>query len=234
MDNKNKDRLKPLFVPGSAYNTHPSELLNKLYQIKNYQGADPEKAKILFVGRDPNWCYHLENMPVIEKIREYLTDGPEFWKKYNVHHPFLLEDYKGDGRRYHKMFSKIKISPTHSNEISFIELIGFPTTGMAKKFKEVYISHLLSDGNYMHLVQLDSLLSSKDKKIFIAWGLLDDFSLINKKLGLFKDLSAVDRKQLDINDLNQINNIFIHKHFSDSISNSTLSKISQVVKNHLK
>ncbi len=218
----------------SAFSTHPSELLNNLYQIKSYQGANPANAKILFVGRDPNWHHNLENMPVMDKVTEYLTDGIGFWRKYNIHHPFLLEGYKGDGRRYHKMFSKLNIDSTLADKISFIELIGFPTTGMAKKFKNVFNSHLISDENHNHLIQLDKLLSANNKRIFIAWGLLDDFSMINKKMGLFKSLSIIDRKQMYINDLNQIENIFIHKHFSDSISNSTLAKISQEVKNYLK
>lgn len=171
-------------------------------------------------------------MSVMEKVTEYLTDGPGFWRKYNIHHPFLLEDYKGDGRRYHKMISKINIAPTLADKISFIELIGFPTTGMAKNFKNEFNAHLLSEANYKHLVQLDNLLSNKNKKIFIAWGLLEDFSLVNKKFGLFKNLSVIDRKQLDINDLNQIGNIHVHKHFSDSISNSTLQKMSNEINNY--
>src|SRR5690606_40164467 len=60
----------------------------------------------------------------------------------------------------------------HSDKISFIELISFPTTGMAKKFNNVYTSHLFSEANLNHLIQLDQLLSSQDKIIFIAWGLL--------------------------------------------------------------
>lgn len=117
---------------GSAFNLHPSKLLNELYQIKNFQGANPENAKILFVGRDPNWHFDIENMPVFEKVTEYLTDGISFWRKYGFHHPFLFSHYGGDGRRYHRMFSNLNLDSNLADKISFIELIGFPTTGMAK------------------------------------------------------------------------------------------------------
>lgn len=65
-------------------------------------------------------------------VSEYLNDGVQFWKTHNIHHPFLLPNYKGDGKRYHRIFSKLKVESNFSDKISFIELIGFPTTGMAK------------------------------------------------------------------------------------------------------
>ena len=215
------------------YNIHPSKKLNELYKFKNYQGADPEKAKFLFVGRDPNWHFNIEDSPIYNQIEDYLSDGVQYWKKHKIHHPFLAKGYSGDGRRYHKMFSKIDINSNHSQNISFVELIGFPTTGMAKKNNKKFTEHLLSDKNREHLIKLDKILNRKDKIAFVAWGLLSDFSILYKKLGIFENLAKIDKKQLNINDLNRVNNIYIHKHFSDSISNNTIRKISNAVKSEL-
>jgi hypothetical protein len=217
-----------------GFNIHPSLRLNELYETKNYQGANPENAKIIFVGRDPNWHCDIDKMPVFNQVEEYLKDGIGFWRKYDIHHPFLSLNYKGDGKRYHKMFSKTNIDSSLADKISFVELIGFPTTGMSKKNDKEFKKKLISESNQKHLIQLDKILDAKDKFIFIAWGLLEDFLFINKELGLFENLSNIDKNQLDINDLNQIENIFIHKHFSDSISNNTIAKISNEVSNCLR
>lgn len=217
----------------SDYNIHPSKKLNDLYKIKNHQGANPIDAKILFVGRDPNWHFNIEESPIYNQVEDYLSDGISYWKKHKIHHPFLTSQYTGDGRRYHKMFSKLEIDPANSQHISFIELIGFPTTGMSKKNNKKFKEHLLSEINQKHLVELDKLLNRKDKIAFVAWGLLDDFSFLNKKLGLFEKLSKIDKNELNINDLNKIDNIYIHKHFSDSISNLTIDKISSAVNSEL-
>ena len=114
----------------------------------------------------------------------------------------------------------------HSSQISFIELIGFPTTGMAKKDNKSFQSFLLSDLNLDHLIQLDFLINDFNKTFFVAWGLIDDFHFIYKKTGLFKKFANLDKRNMDINDLNEFENVFIHKHFSDSISNDTINKIS--------
>ena len=106
----------------SAYGIHPSQSLHQLYQVKNYQGANPEDAKILFVGRDPNWHFDLENMPLFEKVTEYLSDGVGFWKKYSIHHPFLLADYKGDGKEY-----QFRIKANLDEKASYVYT--FKTTG---------------------------------------------------------------------------------------------------------
>ena len=181
-----------------GYNIHPSKKLNNIYKIKNYQGANPKEAKILFVGRDPNWIHNIEDSLLFENIEEYLSDGISYWKKNKIHHPFLSKDYKGDGKRYHQKFSQLEISPDYSHNISFVELIGFPTTGMAKKNNKKFKEHLLSDRNQKNLKELDELLNQKDKIAFIAWGLLSDFSLVYKKFGLFEKLAKIDKKNLNI------------------------------------
>ena len=120
------------------YNKHQSVKLNELYKIKSYQGADPQKAKIIFVGRDPNWSENIENIPLFSHVNDYLVDGVSFWKAHGVHHPFLLKEYIGDGKRYHMTFSKLLIDSNFSEMISFVELIGFPTCGIANKDRKLF------------------------------------------------------------------------------------------------
>ena len=217
----------------SIFQKHQSEELNKLYLKKNYQGANPNDAKILFVGRDPNWASDIETMRLFRYISEYLTDGVSFWNKYKIHHPFLLPNYKGDGKRYHKIFSKLNIESSFSNKISFVELIGFPTTGNAKSNNKLFLEYLTSDANRNHLIELDSFLNDTEKIIFIAWGLIDDLKYLNCKTGLFKKFVQMNKSKMSISELNKYENIFIHRHFSDAISNSTLDKMSIILKDNL-
>ena len=111
------------------FTPHPSEALTQLFKERPYQGVNPEKARYLFVGLDANYSPTIETEPVFEKVIEYHADGVSFWEKYGVHHPFLLDDYSGDGRFYHQSFANIGFRPEHASEVSFVELLGVPTTG---------------------------------------------------------------------------------------------------------
>jgi hypothetical protein len=214
----------------STFNKHPSVLLNELYKTKKHQGADPEKAKILFVGRDPNWTIDIENQDYFSYIDHYLNDGISFWRTHNIHHPFLLPNYKGNGKKYHKFFAKLNLDQSFSDKISFVELIGFPTTGMAKKNNKLFREYLLSDENRKHLVDLDEVLNDKSKIVFVAWGLIEDFIFIHQQIGLFKRFTLIDKTKMDKEGLNQIENIYIQKHFSDSISNRTIEKMATEIR----
>ena len=213
---------------------HPSQELQNLYRNRNFQGANPNDAKILFVGRDPNWAIDVEKMNVFEKVKEYLIDGVAFWNKHSVHHPFLLQDYKGDGKRYHRIFSKLEIDKNNADKISFVELIGIPTTGMSMKNSKKFYEYLLSNSNIAHLNELDKLINDSSKIIFIAWGLMKDFEIINAHTGLFNKIAKLNKDNFSITELNEFENIFIHRHFSDAISNNTINKMSQKLKHHLK
>ncbi|CAM4033584.1 Imm27 family immunity protein [Flavobacterium antarcticum] len=217
-----------------GFQKHPSVLLNNLYKIKNYQGANPADAKVLFVGRDPNWAIDLESKEMFNFVADYLTDGISFWEKHTIHHPFLLPNYKGDGKRYHRIFSKLKVESNQASKISFVELIGFPTTGMAKSNNKIFLEYLISEENRIHLIELDKFFSHSDKTIFIAWGLMNDFKIIYDKTGLFKKFAELDKSKMIISDLNNFENIFIHRHFSDAISNSTLDKMGMELEKILK
>ena len=214
----------------SEFKRHPSPKLNALYYKKSYQGANPNDAKIIFIGKDPNWAIDVEEKPIFTKIEEYLTDGISFWKKYNIHHPFLLSEYrKGEGFKYHNAFSKTNIKNIYADKISFVELIGFPTTGMSGSDNKNFSKYLFSNENRINLFELDKLFNDVDKTIFMAWGLIDYLKSINQKNGLFKKIENIDKKKLNRLDLNQIDNLFIHKHFSMGISINTINKISQKI-----
>jgi len=94
-------------------------------------------------------------------------------------------------------------------------------------FKE----HLLSKENRNHLQELESILNRKDKLIFIAWGLINDFKLIYKATSLFESISSFDKTTMDITTINRVNNLIIHRHFSDAISNDTIDKMSIEINN---
>jgi hypothetical protein len=111
------------------YNVHPSEKLIQAFRQKPYQGCCPTQAEFLFIGLDANYAPNIEEQKIFSKIIEYHEDAISFWQKYNLHHPFLLDGYKGDGRKYHKEFSKIRLSCKDASRISFIELLHLPTTG---------------------------------------------------------------------------------------------------------
>lgn len=68
-------------------------------------------ATFLFVGLDANYSPDLEASPSFQSVLEYHEDGVAFWRRYGVHHPFLLPEYRGDGRRYHRTFAKIGFKP---------------------------------------------------------------------------------------------------------------------------
>lgn len=214
----------------SIFGRHPSKKINDLYLIKNYQGTNPMDAKVIFVGRDPNWAADIDEKKMFESVVEYLTDGVTFWKTHGIHHPFLLKSYKGDGRKYHRNFSKLNLDSSVASKVSFVELVGFPTTGMAGSNVKLFRAYLFSEENKEHLIELDKILSNNDKVIFIAWGLINDFKLINQRTGLFEKFAKLDKSKMDITDLNEYENIFIHRHFSDAISNATIEKMENKVR----
>lgn len=125
------------------YQIHPSEKLNGLFENKPYQGAHPFEAKFLFLGLDANYAENIENQNIFEQIVEYHENGVKFWQKYGIHHPFLLPNYKGDGKRFHQNFAKIGFLPCHAAYISFIELLHVPTVGRNRLIsKDILSKHI--------------------------------------------------------------------------------------------
>ena len=111
------------------YQIHPSKRLKELFENKPYQGANPLDATFLFIGLDANYAENIEQQAIFSQIVEYHQNGVLFWEKYGIHHPFLLPNYKGDGKRFHQNFAKIGFSAAQANDISFIELLHVPTFG---------------------------------------------------------------------------------------------------------
>jgi len=112
------------------YFLHPSETLRRIFSIKPYQGAEPERASFVFVGLDANYSPDIESSPIFPRLLDYLSDGVEFWRASGVHHPFMLPAYgNSDGARYHRSFASIGFRPEHASLVSFVEVLHLPTYG---------------------------------------------------------------------------------------------------------
>lgn len=145
------------------YTAHPSAALNALFAHKPYQGTTPQEATFLFVGLDANYEAEIEHKPIFAKLREYHEDGVSFWRRYRVHHPFLLPQYSGDGQLYHRSFARIGFGPEQAHCVSFIELLHVPTVGRSRL--EV------ADLKAQHLAMLNEVfLGGAAKHIFISRG----------------------------------------------------------------
>ena len=129
-----------------------------MFARRPFQGASPEMATYLFVGLDANYDAEIDQGPIFSKIREYHDNGVSFWHKYGVHHPFLLPEYSGDGRFYHRSFSRIGFSPKHAHLVSFIELLHLPTSGRSSLVPSdlsaphlEYLNRVVLDGSAQHI-----------------------------------------------------------------------------------
>ena len=120
-----------------------------------------------------------------------------------------------------------------ADKISFVEIIGFPTTGDSSKNPTLFYDYLFSLENRSNLNDLDQLFNDDSKLIFLYWGSIDLLKYLNKKTGLFDRLKNIDKSKMVRTDLNKIGNIYFHKHFSMGISPETLKKISEEVKLNL-
>lgn len=178
------------------FGEHPSTILKAAYQ--GYQGCPPEQAKIIFIGKDPNYSPEIEENPIFAELLDYLNKGVQNYvmnPRYPLfrHHPFLNPEYgQGDGWRYHSNFRRVfgenKLGHfsnrqnyvdyvNYAQAVSFVEIIGIPTFGMikqaeekAKRAAEIEFSRLLnSDKNKAHLQQLRELVfDSSGKTLFVS------------------------------------------------------------------
>lgn len=139
------------------YDMHPSGELRRLFERKPYQGADPLTASVLFIGLDANFGADIDSTDVFPRVVEYLSDGVAFWRTSGVHHPFLLPEYRGDGRFYHRSFARLGFSAALAHRISFVELIEVPTVGTNKLS--------VHDLNRTHLSRLQRWIESEATKM---------------------------------------------------------------------
>ncbi len=143
------------------YQPHPSKKLTELFRAKPYQGAQPESAEFLFVGLDANYDPHIESSPAFPDVLEYHQNGVAFWRHHKVHHPFLLENYRGDGQRYHRNFAQTGFEPGDACRVSFVELLHIPTTGGSEL--------TAGDLDSTHLNMLNKLIQLGDKRyVFLS------------------------------------------------------------------
>ncbi len=144
------------------YESHPSSELNAQFRQRPYQGVEPSLATFLFVGLDANYEANIEWSPSFQGVLEYHEDGVAFWRRHGVHHPFLLPEYRGDGRRYHRTFAHIGFKPKHAELVSFAELLHVPTVGRNKKLAP-------NDLDPSHLQKLNAaILHGKAKHVFVS------------------------------------------------------------------
>ncbi len=144
------------------YNLHNSRQLITAFRTKPFQGAEPEEARFLFIGLDANYAEDIERSAIFPQLLEYLEDGPAFWVKYGVHHPFLLPQYGGAGRKYHKTFAEIGFLPEDAEKVSFFELLHVPTEGSENPLTK-------NDLDAAHLSRLNrAILHGRAEFVFIS------------------------------------------------------------------
>lgn len=146
-----------MFIP------HPSSTLQEHFRQKPYQGAHRGSARFLFVGLDANYAADVESSPIFQSLLQYHLNGPEFWRNTGAHHPFLLPQYKGDGRRYHRTFAKIGFQPSHAHLVCFAELLNVPTVGRS--------TLVASDLDTQHLLAVrQAIFEGNAQFIFLSAG----------------------------------------------------------------
>jgi len=212
----------------SDYGKHGSSQLNELFNQKPYQGQNPSKAKFIFVGLDANFAQDIESTEFFPSIKEYLTDGVEFWTKHKRHHPFLLEGYKGDGVTYHKRFAKLNLDSSYADKISFVELLDIPTFGKTD-FKEFYRLLDLKHISYLEAIFMNE---SQDKTIFISRGVFRQLQRIKKIHNVFNWLPELPVRKL--NSLFRVHKtatleMYLMTHFSAAISDPHIDQIREVI-----
>jgi hypothetical protein len=147
------------------YRPHPSAELNALFRRRPFQGAEPERARFVFIGLDANYDAGLEDSPSYKAVLEYHSDGARFWRHHGVHHPFLLPEFRGDGRRYHLNFARIGFTAADAEQVSFIELLHVPTVG--RNALEP------SDLDRQHLARIDALVGGGlTRHVFVSAGVV--------------------------------------------------------------
>lgn len=228
--------MKEYAIKKELFERHPSTFINTLF-AQSYQGANPKDSEYIFVGKDPNLARNIEERQVFNYMKEYLTNGVKFIEMHKVHHPFMIKNAKGlsiyndDGKTYHRKFAKLDLPVATLKKISFVELIGFPTTGNAGSNPRQFREYLFSNENKENLKNLDNLLNARDKKVFIAWGLLGYFTELNKKGMGFDRISKFTKEGRDQYGVHEFDgNYIIHPHFSTAISNKNIADMSAIIK----
>lgn len=218
---------------GITFGQHPSAQLNSLFLHKPYQGQVPENARIVFLSSDANYSPEISEHDFFKYILEYQEDGVRFWKKYDVHHPFLLDAFPFDktknGRPFHNNFRKLRLDSAYSEFIAFVELLNIPTIGNKSENKADFYQ-LVSK---KHLEYLDNLIQGDGGKLLlIPGGVLTDMLKLKKDYGVFQWLNyehGLRKFSLNISS-NKLEKIY---HFSSSHIHSQIPEIRHLIDNWL-
>ena len=189
-----------MFIP------HPSLLLNQCFAHKPWQGVAPADARFLFIGLDANYAADIECSHIFPSLLQYHEDGPGFWHRSGVHHPFLLPGYKGDGRRYHLTFGKIGFQPRHASQVSFVELLHVPTVGRS--------ALVPADLAQLHLERIHhGMFAGTARFVFISAGV----QRLLLATGMFPQVRQVRRQSGALRVLHEDGGrtVFLHLHFSN-------------------
>jgi len=188
------------------YQAHPSRVLTELFARRPYQGVSPETAKFLFVGLDANYAADVDQRAIFQALSSYHEDGPTFWREHGVHHPFLLDEYKGAGKRYHRTFAKIGFRPDHADLVSFAELLHVPTVGRSSLVRD--------DLDSSHLSRLEkAIFTGQARYVFLSAGVV---RLMNAT-GQFPELEKASGPSGSLRTLykDAEREVFLHLHFSN-------------------
>lgn len=221
-------------MSSEVFGIHPAQGLIEAYQKKYWQCQDPKNAQIIFLGLDANWDKNVENSSIYEEVSRYLNDGVTYWKNNGYHHPFLLPDYKkGDGYRFHANFVKTQITSQYADNISFIELLPIPTFGRSSMEPDLF--YKMIDVNYLKNIN-DIIFDNRPKIVFITKTVYEKLNYIKKKMKLDDSFNFDMALPSGIKYSNRLMNIhcsnnvfvFVHTHFSASITNEHLRNIGNV------
>lgn len=193
-------------IADTVFQPHPSRILTEHFSRKPYQGAHPEASRFLFIGLDANYAPEVESSTIFPDVLRYHEDGPGFWRTKGVHHPFLLPQYKGDGRRYHHTFAKIGFQPIHADTVSFIEMLSCPTVG-----RSALVAQDL-DGSHLKVIRR-AVFDGQAQFIFVSAGV----QRLMASSGMFPELLAVRRTFGALRVLYEGDGraVFLHLHFSN-------------------
>jgi len=230
-------------MPIDGYGEHGLQKLEKIYRLKPYQGQDPRLAKVIFLGRDANYSRLIGNTEFFRYILEYHNDGVAFWKNYNIHHPFLHEEYPynknrdkrfKDGVKYHQVFARMGLTSKYADYISFLEILNKPTGGNTAEDKENWFYKNIDDPHIKYLENV--FMRSSEKIIFVPKTVISvDLKKVKKKTGRFAWLLAADRESdKDAPDcILQEGEVSFYKcnHFSSAITKHHLCAIECIIRN---
>ncbi|MCK9505144.1 MAG: hypothetical protein M0Q95_13310 [Porticoccaceae bacterium] len=207
------------------FQKHPSAQLSSLFSSKPWQGQNPGLARVIILSSDANYAPEISNHPFFQYILEYQRDGVSFWKKYGVHHPFLLDSFPfnktGHGRPYHNNIRKLGLNASYADKISFLELLDIPTIGNKSEDRKQFYS--LVSGQ--HLRSIDNLIKNDSGRLFLVpGGVLEDMLYLKKRYPVFPWLTSIEN-EYSINS-NRIIKIY---HFSSSHIHRQLTDIRTTI-----